>query len=113
MPAFFLIWFGAAAVVVGVAVVAFPAFPFAWQIVAWTACSLAFVWLWFRIFKPGHAQDPRSACPGAALIGEIGLVIRDIRPFDKGQIRFQKPILGAEIWESIADEEIRVGERVR
>jgi membrane-bound ClpP family serine protease len=39
--------------------------------------------------------------------------VRDIRPFDKGQIRFQKPILGAEIWESIADEEIRVGERIK
>ena len=48
-----------------------------------------------------------------SLIGEIGLVTRDIRPYEKGQIRFQKPILGDEVWESVADEEIRVGERVR
>jgi membrane protein implicated in regulation of membrane protease activity len=48
-----------------------------------------------------------------SLIGEIGLVTRDIRPYEKGQIRFQKPILGEEVWESMADAEIKSGERVR
>ncbi len=112
VPAFFLIWFGAAAVLVGVAVVIFPAFPFAYQVVAWTACSIALVWLWFRIFKPG-IHKTRAGMSKGSLIGEIGLVIREMRPFEKGQIRFQKPVLGRRIWESIADEEIKVGERVK
>jgi membrane protein implicated in regulation of membrane protease activity len=46
-------------------------------------------------------------------LGEVALVIREIRPYDRGQIRFQKPILGDDTWESIADEEIKVGERVK
>ena len=112
VPAFFLIWFGAAAVVVGLALLAFPALSFAWQIVAWTVCSLAFVWLWFKVFRPG-LRGTRSGLSKGSFTGEIGLVTRDIRPYEKGQVRFQKPILGAETWESIADEEIKSGERVR
>ena len=112
VPAFFLVWFGLGAVIVGAIVFLFPGLPLAWQVILWTGSSIAFVWLWFRIFKPGMHKT-RSGMSKGALIGEIGLVIRDIRPFDKGQIRFQKPILGSEIWESIADEEIKVGERIK
>ncbi len=45
--------------------------------------------------------------------GEVGLVTREIRPFHKGQVQFQKPILGDEKWEAVADTEIPAGERVR
>jgi hypothetical protein len=48
-----------------------------------------------------------------SFVGEIGLVTKEIRPYEKGQIRFQKPILGDDVWESIADQEIKVGERVK
>jgi len=112
VPAFFLVWFGLGAVIVGVALFIFPGLGLAWQVTLWTACSLGFVWLWFRIFKPGMHKT-RVGMSRGTLIGEVGLVIRDMRPFDKGQVRFQKPILGAEVWESIADEEIKVGERVK
>jgi inner membrane protein len=112
VPAFFLVWFGLGAVIVGAIVFVFPGLPLAWQVIFWTGSSIAFVWLWFRIFKPGMHKT-RAGMSKGALIGEVGLVIRDIRPFDKGQIRFQKPILGSEIWESIADEEIKIGERIK
>ena len=112
VPAFFLIWFGAAAVVVGLAVLAFPALSFAWQIVAWTVFSLALVWLWFKVFKRGR-HETLSGLSKGSFAGEIGLVTKDMRPYERGRIRFQKPILGAESWESMADVEIRVGERVR
>jgi membrane protein implicated in regulation of membrane protease activity len=112
VPAFFLIWFGAAAVVVGIAIVIFPAFPFAYQIVVWTIISLVLVWFWFKVFKRGFHKTMAGLSKGS-FIGEIGLVTRDIRPYEKGQIRFQKPILGDETWESIADGEIKVGERVK
>jgi membrane protein implicated in regulation of membrane protease activity len=112
VPAFFLIWFAAAAVVVGIATFVFPAFPFAYQIIVWTVGSLALVWIWFKVFKRGFHKT-RVGFSKGMFMGEIGLVIRDIRPYEKGRIRFQKPILGDEAWESIADEEIKVGERVR
>ena len=112
VPAFFLVWFGLGALIVGVALLAVPALSFAWQVLAWIGCSLAFIWLWFKVFKPGFFKT-RAGTSKGAVVGEIGLVIRDIRPFEKGQIRFQKPVLGDEVWESIADEEIKTGERVK
>ena len=48
-----------------------------------------------------------------ALAVEVGMLVRDVAPFEKGEVRFQKPILGADVWECIADEAIRSGERVR
>jgi membrane protein implicated in regulation of membrane protease activity len=112
VPAFFLVWFGVGALIVGFAVLAVPGLSFAWQVLVWIACSVLFIWLWFKVFKPGFHKT-RAGMSKGALIGEIGLVIRDIRPFEKGQVRFQKPVLGDEVWESLADEEIKAGERVR
>ena len=112
VPAFFLVWFGVGALVVGLALLAAPALPLAWQVVVWTGCSLAFIWFWFRIFKPG-SHKTRAGMSRGAVIGEIGLAIRDIRPFEKGQVRFQKPVLGDEVWEAISEEEIRSGERIK
>lgn len=112
VPAFFLVWFGVGALVVGFVLLAVPSLAFAWQVLVWIACSVAFIWLWFKVFKPGFHKT-RAGMSKGALIGEVGLVIRDIRPFEKGQVRFQKPVLGDEVWESLADEEIKAGERVK
>jgi hypothetical protein len=112
VPAFFLVWFGLGALIVGVILLAMPALAFAWQVLIWIVFSIAFIWLWFKVFKPGFYKT-RAGMSKGAVIGEIGLVIRDIRPFEKGQIRFQKPVLGDEVWESIADNEIKAGERVK
>lgn len=112
VPAFFLIWFGLGAVVVGLVLVAFPAISLAYQIIAWTLCSVLFIWLWFKVFKPNIFKTKAGMAKGS-LIGEVGLVTQGIRPYEKGQIRLQKPILGEDVWASVADEEIKVGERVR
>lgn len=112
VPAFFLIWFGVGAVIVGVAVLVVPALSFAWQIILWIVCSIAFLLLWFKVFKPGFHKT-RAGMSRGAVAGEIGLVVREVRPFEKGQVRFQKPLMGDDVWEVIADEEIRMGERVK
>jgi len=112
VPAFFLVWFGLGALVLGALVWLFPALPFGYQVLAWSAFSLLFVWLWFKVFKP-QVFKSRAGMSKGSFIGEIALVTKDMRPYEKGQIRFQKPILGDEVWESIADEEIKAGERVR
>jgi len=112
VPTFFLVWFGVGAIVVGVALVAFPALSFPWQVLLWLTCSVVFVVLWFKIFKPGFHKTRSGMAKGTA-IGEVGLVTRDIRPQVTGEVRFQKPLLGADVWEAISDESIRVGERAR
>ena len=112
VPAFVLVWFGLGALVAGLAVLAVPSLAFEWQIIVWIVCSLAFIWLWFKVFKPGLFKT-RAGMSRGAVVGEIGLVTRDIRPFEKGQIRLQKPVLGFETWDALSEEEIRIGERVR
>ena len=46
-----------------------------------------------------------------SVIGEVGLLTAGVSEFQKGRVRFQKPILGSEEWICIADSEIPVGER--
>ena len=112
VPAFFLIWFGLGALLVGLLVLGFPTISLAYQIVGWTLCSVLFIWLWFKVFKPNIFKT-RAGMAKGSLIGEVGLVTQSIRPYEKGQIRLQKPILGEDVWTSVADEEIKIGERVR
>jgi inner membrane protein len=74
--------------------------------------SLALVAGWFRVFKP-NMHKTRIGMSDANVVGEIGILVHDVAPFAKGQVRFQKPILGADVWDCIADEAIASGERVR
>jgi hypothetical protein len=37
------------------------------------------------------------------IVGEVGMLIRDVEPFEARQVRFQKPLLGSEEWDCIAD----------
>jgi membrane protein implicated in regulation of membrane protease activity len=78
----------------------------------WLVVSLALVGGWFKIFKP-NMHKTRIGMSDANVVGEVGVLVHDVAPFAKGQVRFQKPILGADVWECIADEAIRNGERVK
>jgi membrane protein implicated in regulation of membrane protease activity len=112
IPAFFVIWFGLGALVVGLVLLVAPGLPIGGQVSIWIAASIAFIVLWVKIFR-AHVHRTRVGLSTGQFTGELGLVTREIKPFQKGQIRFQKPILGAEAWEAIADEDIPAGERVQ
>jgi inner membrane protein len=112
VPAFVLIWFGVGALVVaGVMIVASP-LVLTVQLGLWLVVSLAFVAYWFKIFKP-HRHKTRIGLSDPSILGEIGLITQPVAPFQKGEVRFQKPLLGTDIWPCIADEAIAGGERVR
>ncbi len=111
VPAFVLIWFGLGALAVAF-VAAFSSIGLTAQLFVWLVVSVVLVALWFRVFKPGQHKT-RIGMSDANIIGEIGLLTHDVAPFQKGEVRFQKPILGAEGWECIADESIKAGDRVK
>lgn len=112
IPAFVLVWFGLGAVLVAVLVALLPAFSLAGQLALWLVVSLALIGLWFRVFKPGvHKTTVGMSAPG--VVGEIGLLVSAVAPFDRGEVRFQKPLLGTDVWPCIADETLAAGERVR
>jgi membrane protein implicated in regulation of membrane protease activity len=111
VPSFVLIWFGLGALVVALAV-AGADIGLTAQLALWLIVSLALVAGWFKVFKPGMHKT-KIGMADANVVGEIGVLVHDVAPFTKGQVRFQKPILGADVWECIADEAIGNGERVK
>jgi len=111
VPAFVLVWFGLGALAVAL-VAAIADVGFTAQLFVWLLVSVVLVFLWFKVFKPGQHKT-RIGTADANVVGEVGLLTHDVAPFQKGEVRFQKPILGAESWECIADEAIKAGERVK
>ncbi|MBU1235354.1 MAG: NfeD family protein [Gammaproteobacteria bacterium] len=111
VPAFVLVWFGLGALLVAL-VVALAAIGVTAQLSVWLVVSLLLVFLWFKVFRP-ERHKTRIGMSAPAMIGEIGLLARDVAPFEKGEVRFQKPLLGTDTWPCIADEAIRAGDRVR
>lgn len=112
IPAFVLIWFGLGGILVAGLLLIAPATGLTMQLLAWLVMSLALVIYWFRFFKPGQHKT-RVGMSEASLVGELGVLTREVAPFQRGEVRFQKPMLGSELWPCIADEGIDCGERVR
>lgn len=108
IPAFFMIWFGLGAILVGLVMLAVP-LSLATQFTLWAITSSAMVLFWFRFFK--NPDRTKSGIAKEAFLGEVGMITKDVSELHKGEIRFQKPILGAEAWPVIADETIKAGER--
>jgi membrane protein implicated in regulation of membrane protease activity len=112
IPAFFIIWFGMGALLVGLSLFFIPELSSTAQLVLWTLASLALVVAWFRLFKNGFAKT-RSGTADGEVIGEIGLLVHAVAPFERGKVRFQRPVLGADEWVCLADQAIAAGERVK
>jgi hypothetical protein len=109
-PTFYILWFGIAAVLVGVLCSA-VSISLTAQIVIWTVLSLVLAVLWFK-FVPAP-QKTTAGLSKDALVGERGMIVREVSEMQKGTIRFQKPILGSDSWTVIADERIASGERAQ
>jgi len=112
VPVFVLVWFGLSAIIVGILLAILPSVSLTAQLSLWLIFSLILVGYWFRVFRPGQHKT-RVGMADGNLIGEIGLLTHPVAPFQKGEVRFQKPLLGSEVWACISEEEIAVGERVR
>jgi membrane protein implicated in regulation of membrane protease activity len=112
VPAFFVIWFGLGAIIVGVVVLAIPALPMSAQIMVWVLASVAMVLLWFRVFRRNQHKTLIGTADGE-VIGEIGLLVAAVEPFQPGRVRFQRPLLGTDQWPCHAETAIAAGERVR
>ncbi|MBK6907094.1 MAG: NfeD family protein [Rhodocyclaceae bacterium] len=111
VPSFFIIWFGLGALVVGLTMLVWPGLELTPQITLWTAASIAFTTLWFTVLRK-QGGDTRTGQADEAL-GEIGVLVSAVEPFQRGEVRFQKPVMGAEVWPCIADTAIAAGARVR
>jgi inner membrane protein len=112
VPAFVLVWFGLGALLVAVILALYADIGLTAQLAVWLIASVIMVALWFRFFKTDQRRT-RIGSADAEVIGETGLLTRAVAPFEKGEVRFQKPLLGTDVWPCIADEIIEAGQRVK
>jgi membrane protein implicated in regulation of membrane protease activity len=110
LPTFFILWFGIGAVLVSLIALLAPNLQLDMQVLLWVLFSSVTTVLWFKLFRRKKADVRWTA---DSVIGEVGLLTASVSEFQKGRVRFQKPILGNEEWTCIADSDIAAGERVR
>ncbi len=112
IPTFYVLWFGVGAMLVGLVLLAAGELSLTAQISLWILASLAMTVLWFRVFKRSQHKTLIGTAAGE-VIGEVGLLVSAVAPFQRGKVRFQRPLLGAEEWACVAETAIAAGERVR
>ena len=112
VPAFFVIWFGFGAMLVGLVLLLAPGLALSAQIGVWVLASVAMTVLWFRVFKRSQHKTLVGTAAGE-VIGEVGLLVSAVAPFERGKVRFQRPVLGADEWACVAESAIAAGERVK
>ena len=113
LPSFTALWFGAAAVVVGIVLFFVPEMSVSVQLILWTGLSVVLVWLWFRYLKPLAIDKTKAGLSREAIVGEVGQVVTVPNDQRKGILRFPAPILGADEWLFISQARLAVGDRVR
>ena len=113
LSTFFILWFGVAAVLIGVLLFFAPDVSPSWQIFAWTLLSTGLAFAWFRYLKPLSIDRTKAGLSREAIIGQVGQVISAPKGDHRGMLRFSVPVLGADEWTIIATVPLAEGDRVR
>lgn len=112
LPSFISLWFGLAAVVVGVLLLFFP-IQLPVQILLWTGFSILFMFLWFKFIKPLATDKTKAGLSAEKIIHETGMVIKLPIDGEKGQVRFATPKLGNDEWLFNTADTLAIGDRVK
>ena len=108
---FFIVWFGAAAVVVGLLFLPLPNMSGTAQLVIWAISSASFALAWFKLIKPLNIDKTKAGLSKEALLGEIGQVLQVPSGDKRGKVRFPAPVLGSDEWLIISHETVNIGDR--
>ena len=112
IPSFTIFWFGLGAILVAGLLLMLPDLTISWQLFIWAIASSILTFLWFRFFKPLMVDRTKAGISREAILGEIGQVIRIPEQEKRGIVRFTTPLLGADEWPFICDQQIIAGDRV-
>ncbi len=110
---FFILWFGIAAIMMGGVLFFFPKIELSWQIFIWTIISSLLALFWFKYLKPLSIDRTKAGLSREAILGEVGQVVQVPHDAKKGKLRFPAPILGADEWLIISQDQLSEGDRVR
>ena len=112
IPSFTIFWFGLGAILVAGLLLMLPDLAISWQLFIWAIASCILTFLWFKLFKPLMVDRTKAGISREAILGEIGQVIRIPEQEKRGIVRFTTPLLGADEWQFICDQQITTGDRV-
>jgi len=76
MTTFFIIWFGVAALIMGLVLLLNGDITLGWQVFIWTLLSVILAVAWFRYLKPLSIDRTKAGLSREAIVGETGQVIR-------------------------------------
>lgn len=112
LTTFFILWFGAAAVIVGTLAYFVPDLSVNFQILTWTILSSVLAWSWFKYLKPLSIDRTKAGLSKESIVGEIGQVL--VVPIEdkRGKLRFPAPILGDDEWIIMSQDTLAIGDRV-
>ncbi len=108
IPSFITIWLGLSALIVGFMDLVLGT-SFTAELAVWIVLSVLFIGMWFKVFKPKAASRSGQSDNSFDV---LGTVIVAIRKGEKGQVKFDSPVLGDTQWYAIADEELEEAARV-
>jgi membrane protein implicated in regulation of membrane protease activity len=109
---FFIFWFGAAAVVVGLLILPLPDMSPTAQVIIWAVSSASFALAWFKLVKPLNVDKTKAGLSKESLVGEIGQVLQIPSGDKRGKVRFPAPVLGSDEWLMISHDTVSIGDRV-
>lgn len=113
LPTFFLLWFGAAAIVVSLLSFITP-FSLVTTTFIWLIISVVFCVSWFKFIQPRIKTRTKAGLGASAIIGETGILIQAPTANQTGKVRFSTPKAGASEWvcRSLDDLPLEIGDRV-
>jgi membrane protein implicated in regulation of membrane protease activity len=110
VPSFTIIWFGLAAIVVGILSFILGTELLAVQLALWAVLSGSFTYFWFRCFR--QQTKTLSGQSKEAIVGKAGIIVRvNDSTFPGGVVRFPIAVLGSDEWTFISEEPLQVGDR--
>lgn len=113
IASFTIFWFGLGACLVGLILWLGPELSLTWQILLWLVSSLLFTLAWFKFIKPLSVDRTMAGLSREAVMGERGLLIKATgNSGQRGEVRFQVPLLGSDTWPCISNTPIKAGETV-
>ena len=112
IPSFTIFWFGLGAILVAGVLLMLPELAISWQLFAWAIASCILTFLWFKLLKPLMADRTKAGISREAIMGESGQVITVPEQEKRGIVRFTTPLLGADEWPFICEQDLAIGDRV-
>ena len=112
IPSFTIFWFGLGAIIVALILWLLPDMAVSWQLFIWAIASIVFTILWFKFFKPLMTDRTKAGISREAILGESGQVIKIPGADRRGIVRFTTPLLGADEWPFICEQEVATGDRI-